>query len=453
MDFTMKKLLLFFFLLCLLFGSFSQNVKAYSRLGLGTGPHATIPLYILGTTEQFRSAYDGSNYLSLTIASDGDATFSVTGTNPNFNINASGTGDIKFNTNDFIIDTSSGDAIFEDNLQIDGGASESEIHNVTSDGSDNRGSYFSGGGSIGSARGSQVGVFGNEHVTFPGDLYLSTGAVASDIVLDVNHTSGNVLFVGTSGTVASMTNAGAWDINAGAIDGTTIGASSASSGAFTTGAFSGAITQTVGGSSTVTYNMVAGADNWKFAHVGTDNSLRIQYNTVNKLLIQADGDVEIPARSGTATSILGAASDDAIVDVTLGSGLSISGGSLDVDQGDYVENGGNTGSYTRILIKTIQIGDWDMDATSTLAVNHGLTLADIRTVSATIRSDATTVHHDFVAGEPTTISTEQTGNITRNATQVTLWRVAGGYFDDTTFNDGTSFNRGWITIIYEASAL
>jgi hypothetical protein len=56
------------------------------RVGVGvTAPVAA--LHLVRTTEQLRAAYDASNYLSVTIASTGSATFDLTGTNPIFTFN------------------------------------------------------------------------------------------------------------------------------------------------------------------------------------------------------------------------------------------------------------------------------------------------------------------------------------------------------------------------------
>ena len=49
---------------------------------------------------------------------------------------------------------------------------------------------------------------------------------------------------------------------------------------------------------------------------------------------------------------------------------------------------GNLGAVTDgLLTEVIDIGDWDMDTTSSIPVAHGLTQSKIRTVTATIRSD------------------------------------------------------------------
>lgn len=56
------------------------------KVGIGLG--ATDPsafLHVLATTEQFRNAYNSTNYMSVTTASTGSTTFALTGTTPAFN--------------------------------------------------------------------------------------------------------------------------------------------------------------------------------------------------------------------------------------------------------------------------------------------------------------------------------------------------------------------------------
>lgn len=98
----------------------------------------------------------------------------------------------------------------------------------------------------------------------------------------------------------------------------------------------------------------------------------------------------------------------------------------------------------KLRFKVVQIGDWDMDTDATASVAHGLTLANIRSVSALIRNDADTAVNDITtdinAGTGTSASRA-------TATHVVLDRLTGGSFDSTSY-DSTSFNRGWVTIWY-----
>ncbi|MEE9354206.1 MAG: hypothetical protein V3U75_01315 [Methylococcaceae bacterium] len=100
-----------------------------------------------------------------------------------------------------------------------------------------------------------------------------------------------------------------------------------------------------------------------------------------------------------------------------------------------------------VRTKVINIGDWNMVSTANKLVAHGLTLANIRSVNVTVRNDADTVYNPvvstYVAG-----GTEIDLWIAQiTATNVSLNRRNGSTYDDVAF-DSTSYNRGWVIIIY-----
>lgn len=111
------------------------------------------------------------------------------------------------------------------------------------------------------------------------------------------------------------------------------------------------------------------------------------------------------------------------------------GGIRTASSGDYIKT------------KILQIGDWDMDASATKAVAHGLSdHKKIRRVDAIIRDDSDVFYHPIwtVDGGYTTPA----GSISNpDATDITLSRQASNYFDSTNYN-ATSFNRGWVIIDY-----
>lgn len=109
-------------------------------------------------------------------------------------------------------------------------------------------------------------------------------------------------------------------------------------------------------------------------------------------------------------------------------------------------NGGiQTDGTNTFKIKLISIGDWDMDATASVAIAHGLTYANILDVSAAIRNDTDTLRYNL--GDTTAGAIASW--ITWGATNINLEREAAGPFDHVDFNS-TSFNRGWITVTYLA---
>jgi len=99
-----------------------------------------------------------------------------------------------------------------------------------------------------------------------------------------------------------------------------------------------------------------------------------------------------------------------------------------------------------LTTKVITTGDWDMDTTTTLAVAHGLSATEwktIKSVSLIVRNDADTAYYEgfnHTTGKEVYITSI-------DSTNVNLTRSPGGTFDDVTF-DSTSYNRGWLTIQY-----
>jgi hypothetical protein len=116
-----------------------------------------------------------------------------------------------------------------------------------------------------------------------------------------------------------------------------------------------------------------------------------------------------------------------------------------------IVNGGNTGGYTKIKTKILEIGDWNMDGVSYKYVTHGLDVTKIRSVDVMIRSDA----DEFATIRPidfSAVGTVTSGAYFVNPTVVTLTRTSyadGGIFDYTSYDTATSYNRGWVTITYE----
>jgi hypothetical protein len=106
---------------------------------------------------------------------------------------------------------------------------------------------------------------------------------------------------------------------------------------------------------------------------------------------------------------------------------------------------------TNLKFKVVDIGDWNMDSSTTTTVAHGLTVTDIRHAVAYVRNDANTTTHNLATIDGTGGSANSAGSVTSiDSTNVELARQDSSTFDGTDF-DSTSYNRGWITIWYEAS--
>jgi hypothetical protein len=125
-------------------------------------------------------------------------------------------------------------------------------------------------------------------------------------------------------------------------------------------------------------------------------------------------------------------------------GLDVPG---DLDVGGDISAAGwvETGAGRTIAVSVVDIGDWNMDATASVNVAHGLTFSSIIGAQVWVRTDtnATKFPLDFAqAGDPN-------GFVSISATTVDLTRIESGIFDSASY-DSTSFNRGWIILWYEA---
>jgi hypothetical protein len=118
---------------------------------------------------------------------------------------------------------------------------------------------------------------------------------------------------------------------------------------------------------------------------------------------------------------------------------------------NFIKYNGGIGVYSieqgGVNIKTdvINIGDWDMDADATKNIAHGVVdFTKIRDVSAMIRNDTGTDHYQATGMRSGGAGALWISGI--KVTNITLTR--DGTFDNTGF-DSTSYNRGWVTVVYE----
>lgn len=93
-----------------------------------------------------------------------------------------------------------------------------------------------------------------------------------------------------------------------------------------------------------------------------------------------------------------------------------------------------------LIRKLIDIGDWNMDLTTSVSKAHGLTRTKIRSVQVLIRNDADSACYPF-------LNDHGSSAINIGSTYVEIIRSTGGVFDSSNF-DSTSYNRGWILIDY-----
>lgn len=114
----------------------------------------------------------------------------------------------------------------------------------------------------------------------------------------------------------------------------------------------------------------------------------------------------------------------------------------------------SSGVESTVILKSkiIEIGDWDMDATLRVSVDHGLTATKIRSVTGIIRNDADTerfvIGSGGSSGGDMDVHFESTIGNGLSSTDISIFRRVGGPQDAVDFNS-TGYNRGWIYIVYE----
>jgi len=97
-----------------------------------------------------------------------------------------------------------------------------------------------------------------------------------------------------------------------------------------------------------------------------------------------------------------------------------------------------------VKLKIVDIGAWDMSGTVTVNIAHGLTLATVRSAQVLIRNDLGSALYQI---DHTLASTYVGGKFLVLSSEVELTRYTNQCFHSAAF-DGTTFNRGWITLWY-----
>jgi hypothetical protein len=149
-------------------------------------------------------------------------------------------------------------------------------------------------------------------------------------------------------------------------------------------------------------------------------------------------------------------SNAAIVAIENELGTNPSGAASDVAA--YLDSYVLKTSGTELLVKIVDIGDWDMDADASISVAHGLTLANIRSVTGIIRDDTKAKYwviapdHSTAAPAAVALGNMATNDPAVDATNINIYRLAGDIFDTAAYDDvgGAQETRGWITITYAA---
>lgn len=104
------------------------------------------------------------------------------------------------------------------------------------------------------------------------------------------------------------------------------------------------------------------------------------------------------------------------------------------------------------IIATVNIGDWDMDSTTTTTVSTGLTadIGDVRMIEVWVYDDSQNILYNLntLQGDPQVVggTVSDVTDPGDGTLDVTFDRMSSGFFDGADFN-ATGMNRGFITII------
>ena len=100
-------------------------------------------------------------------------------------------------------------------------------------------------------------------------------------------------------------------------------------------------------------------------------------------------------------------------------------------------------------MQTLEIGNWDMDATVQVGVDVAFLsdLTRIRQINVMIQDDAQTSTYDLNRVNSAGTIGGGVLIVTAISDEILLERTTGGIFDGVLFNDG-GINRGWVTITY-----
>ena len=133
--------------------------------------------------------------------------------------------------------------------------------------------------------------------------------------------------------------------------------------------------------------------------------------------------------------------------------INTGGSRLAVGASGGISTEGTSGPFLKT--KIVEIGSWNMDANATVNVAHGLSdITKFRGVIAVAIISDLGGMSDFLNQKTSGVwSGTMSGSVASvDATNIQLQRLdtaSGGWFDGTSY-DGTGFNRGWVTIEYEA---
>jgi hypothetical protein len=181
------------------------------------------------------------------------------------------------------------------------------------------------------------------------------------------------------------------------------------------------------------------------------NLLAVQNNSQSRLLVHGNGDLWL----ANNLSVHGATDDDSTITFATDASLLWDESETEFyfDQSIKI-NGGIETDGTKVRCKRLDIGEWNMQATTSLTVAHGLSataLTNVIDVRVAIRNDLETAWYPPTYTDQVFASTA-TNSLSYfvQGANMSLRRNVGSIFDSTAFNAtaGALANRGHIFITY-----
>lgn len=105
------------------------------------------------------------------------------------------------------------------------------------------------------------------------------------------------------------------------------------------------------------------------------------------------------------------------------------------------------GGGVNLGFKRLAIGDWNMDVDQNRLIEHGLTAANIISVTGHIRDDNDTNRYVITQGLVAAPVRPDVAIGKWYSTHIEIVRLTGGTYDNTVF-DSTGYNRGYLFVVY-----
>ena len=200
----------------------------------------------------------------------------------------------------------------------------------------------------------------------------------------------------------------------------------------------------ISGTSGVSSINLGDSTNEDVNNIAADNALNTMLfttATVERMRISTAGNLLIKKTSDTGE----------VLQVNGSARFTGSTGNVIIDStGAITADGGIDTDNAVLKTKVIDIGDWDMVTNSLKDVTHGVNYKKIRGIEVTIRDDDDDNYDMFDGSNASHVTFGHIlgpgGTGIGSTTDIRLLRET--YFDNTDY-DSTSYNRGWVKVMYE----